>query len=105
MHILCTQCKGKGTKTPKKGGRGRERRPKPEKRTAPRPQATPLNARQKVAWPAIQKQGAVTRKEYQEMAGGQVPTRTAIYDLQDFVKRGLLVKRGKGPSTRYEITG
>jgi DNA-binding NtrC family response regulator len=76
-----------------------------EKKPAPRAQATPFNARQKAAWPAIQKQGTVTRKEYQEMAGGQVPTRTAIYDLQDFVKRGLLVKRGKGPSTRYEIPG
>ena len=76
-----------------------------EAKPAPRPQATPFNARQKTAWPAIQKQGTVTRKEYQDMAGGQVPTRTAIYDLQDFVKRGLLVKRGKGPSTRYEIPG
>jgi Fic family protein len=35
--------------------------------------------------------------------GGDLPTRTAIYDLQDFVKRGLLVKTGKGPSTRYEL--
>ena len=79
--------------------------PEGEKTHASRPQATPFNARQKTAWPVIQKQGTVTRKEYQEMAGGQVPTRTAIYDLQDFVKRGLLVKRGKGPSTRYEIPG
>ncbi len=62
-----------------------------------------LNARQKTAWSAIQKQGTVTRKEYQELVGGQLPTRTAIYDLQDFVKRGLLVKKGKGPSTRYEV--
>ncbi|MDD3310736.1 sigma-54 dependent transcriptional regulator [Pseudodesulfovibrio sp.] len=63
----------------------------------------PLNERQKAAWPAILRNGKVTRKEYQDMVGGSLPTRTAIYDLQDFVKRGLLVKRGKGPSTRYEV--
>ncbi|MEF2232256.1 MAG: sigma-54 dependent transcriptional regulator [Pseudodesulfovibrio sp.] len=66
---------------------------------------TPLNERQKGAWAVIQRNGTVTRKEYQDMVGGQLPTRTAIYDLQDFVRRGLLVKRGKGPSTRYEVIG
>ena len=65
----------------------------------------PLNERQKGAWPAIQRNGRVTRKEYQDMVGGHLPTRTAIYDLQDFVRRGLLVKQGKGPSTRYEVAG
>ncbi|WP_316896670.1 sigma-54 dependent transcriptional regulator [Pseudodesulfovibrio indicus] len=62
-----------------------------------------LNARQKEAWDVIRKKGTVTRKEYQDLVGGDLPTRTAIYDLQDFVKRGLLVKTGKGPSTRYEL--
>ncbi|NDV19852.1 AAA family ATPase [Pseudodesulfovibrio sp. JC047] len=69
----------------------------------PCPSTASLNARQKEAWPHIQKQKAVTRKEYQELVSGHLPTRTAIYDLQDFVKRGLLVKQGKGPSTRYEV--
>ncbi|WP_419786837.1 sigma 54-interacting transcriptional regulator [Pseudodesulfovibrio sp.] len=63
----------------------------------------PLNERQKSAWPAILRQGQVTRKEYQDLVGGNLPTRTAIYDLQDLVRRGLLIKRGKGPSTRYEV--
>ena len=76
------------------------------KRPAPnRPQEpeSALNVRQKEAWAVIRKQGTVTRKDYQELVGGNLPTRTAIYDLQDFVKRGLLVKQGKGPSTRYEV--
>ncbi|WP_319466319.1 sigma-54 dependent transcriptional regulator [uncultured Pseudodesulfovibrio sp.] len=63
----------------------------------------PLNERQKTAWPAILKSGTITRKKYQEQVGDSLPTRTAIYDLQDFVKRGMLVKTGKGPSTRYEL--
>jgi DNA-binding NtrC family response regulator len=77
-----------------------------QERPAPaRPQEpeSALNARQKEAWTVIRKQGTVTRKDYQELVGGNLPTRTAIYDLQDFVKRGLLVKQGKGPSTRYEV--
>jgi len=65
---------------------------------------SPLNERQKTAWPAILKSGTITRKKYQELVGDNLPTRTAIYDLQDFVKRGMLVKTGKGPSTRYELT-
>ena len=64
-----------------------------------------LNVRQKEAWPLIRKRERVTRKEYQDMVGGNLSSRTAIYDLQDFVRRGLLVKRGKGPSTTYEVVG
>lgn len=64
-----------------------------------------FNSRQKEAWDVIRRQGTITRKQYQDLVGGSLPTRTAIYDLQDLVKRGLLVKKGKGPSTRYELTG
>ncbi|MCJ2165085.1 MULTISPECIES: sigma-54 dependent transcriptional regulator [unclassified Pseudodesulfovibrio] len=78
----------------------------PERPVPTRPQEpeSALNVRQKEAWTVIRKQGTVTRKDYQDLVGGNLPTRTAIYDLQDFVKRGLLVKQGKGPSTRYEVT-
>ena len=65
----------------------------------------PLSERQSAVWPDIRKRKNVTRKDYQELVGGNLPTRTAIYDLQDFVKRGLLHKRGRGPSTRYEVVG
>jgi DNA-binding NtrC family response regulator len=76
----------------------------PPRQTAPAGDSE-LNPRQKEAWDVIRKQGTVTRKQYQELVGGNLPTRTAIYDLQDFVKRGLLTKKGKGPSTRYELSG
>ncbi|EGB14532.1 Sigma 54 interacting domain protein [Pseudodesulfovibrio mercurii] len=73
--------------------------------SAPAETDTGLNSRQKEAWDVIRRQGTITRKQYQDLVGGNLPTRTAIYDLQDFVKRGLLIKKGKGPSTRYELTG
>ena len=84
--------------------------PAPESHSAPATQPrfteadSGLNPRQKEAWDVIRRQGTVTRKQYQELVGNNLPTRTAIYDLQDFVKRGLLTKKGKGPSTRYELT-
>ena len=79
----------------------------PERPAVVRPSGTEsgLNTRQKEAWPVIRKRERVTRKEYQEIVGGDLSSRTAIYDLQDLVKRGLLVKRGRGPSTMYEVAG
>ncbi|WP_147820733.1 sigma-54-dependent transcriptional regulator [Salidesulfovibrio onnuriiensis] len=79
--------------------------PEPRHREVPAeaPQNTQLNARQKAIWPVIQQRRTVTRKEYQELVGESLPARTAIYDLHDFVKRGLLVKQGKGPSTHYSV--
>ncbi len=65
---------------------------------------TPLNERQSMAWPKIRTKKTVTRKEYQEIVGGHLPTRTAIYDLQDFVRREMLTKQGRGPSTRYIVS-
>lgn len=62
-----------------------------------------LNARQRRAWPVIQRQGRITRSEYQEILGGNLPPRTALYDLQEMVARGLLRKVGKGPATQYEV--
>jgi len=65
---------------------------------------TPLNERQSMAWPKIRTKKTVTRKEYQEIVGGHLPTRTAIYDLQNFVRREMLTKQGRGPSTRYIVS-
>ncbi len=62
-----------------------------------------LNHRQRQAWPVIQKQGRITRLEYQEVFQGKLPPRTALYDLQDMVARGFLRKIGKGPATQYEV--
>ncbi len=60
-----------------------------------------LNARQKKAFPFILRKGEITRSEYQNATGNNLPSRTALYDLQDLVKRGLLKKTGRGPATRY----
>ncbi|MEW5773628.1 MAG: sigma 54-interacting transcriptional regulator [Thermodesulfobacteriota bacterium] len=71
--------------------------------SAPGPEGPPpgLNSRQRAAWPAIAAAGEITRSRYQEAVGGDLPSRTAIHDLQDLVKRGLLVMTGRGPATRY----
>ncbi len=71
---------------------------------APRTDLPPgLNPRQQRAFPMILSRGRVTRTQYEEMIGGLLPPRTAIYDLQDLVKRGLLKKAGRGPATHYVV--
>jgi two-component system, NtrC family, response regulator HydG len=60
-----------------------------------------LSKRQQKAFPAILQKGGITRQEYQQLIGADLPTRTAQYDLQDLVKKGLLIKSGNGPATRY----
>ncbi|TVM14584.1 Fis family transcriptional regulator [Oceanidesulfovibrio indonesiensis] len=62
-----------------------------------------LNPRQQKAWPRIQQMGSVTRSEYEELLDSQISARTANYDLQDMVSKGLLFKKGRGPSTRYIV--
>lgn len=60
-----------------------------------------LSKRQQQAFPAILQKGGITRQEYQQLIGTDLPTRTAQYDLQDLVKKGFLIKSGSGPATRY----
>jgi DNA-binding NtrC family response regulator len=60
-----------------------------------------LNARQRLALPLLLDKGEVTRSEYQRVVGNNLPPRTALYDLQDLVKKGVLTKSGRGPATRY----
>jgi DNA-binding NtrC family response regulator len=62
-----------------------------------------LNHRQRKAWATITSQGRITRSQYQEIIGGNLPTRTAIYDLQDLVAKGVLKKTGSGPATHYVL--
>jgi DNA-binding NtrC family response regulator len=62
-----------------------------------------LNPRQQKAFPHILARGRVTRTQYEEMIGGLLPPRTAIYDLQDLVRRGVLKKAGRGPATHYVV--
>jgi DNA-binding NtrC family response regulator len=63
-----------------------------------------LNYRQRKAWATILAQGRITRSQYQEFIGGNLPTRTAIYDLQDLVSKGILKKTGRGPATHYLLS-
>ncbi len=62
-----------------------------------------LNPRQKKAWPAILAAGGTNRASYQDILGEEISVRTAQYDLQDLVNKGLLTKSGKGPSLKYVI--
>jgi DNA-binding NtrC family response regulator len=66
--------------------------------------AIELNRRQRKAWTAIMAQGRITRSQYQDIIGGNLPPRTAIYDLQDLVSKGVLKKSGSGPATHYVVT-
>lgn len=64
-----------------------------------------LNARQSLAWKRIVKMESITRGQYQELMEKNIAARTAVYDLQDMVEKGLLRKEGSGPATRYVVTG
>ncbi|MEL7640551.1 MAG: sigma-54 dependent transcriptional regulator [Solidesulfovibrio sp.] len=63
----------------------------------------PLTGRQRKALRALMDHVPFTRQDYQE-AGGGVPQRTAQHDLQDLVRRGILTKDGRGPSTKYTLS-
>jgi DNA-binding NtrC family response regulator len=65
--------------------------------------AVELNHRQRKAWPAIMKNGVISRGEYQMAVGEAISVRTAQYDLHDFVAKGLLEKTGSGPASRYLV--
>ncbi|MUM77597.1 AAA family ATPase [Pseudodesulfovibrio sp. F-1] len=62
-----------------------------------------LNDRQRKVYPLLMARGSITRSEYQDFVGGGLASRTAIYDLNDLVRKGCLVKVGSGPATRYEL--
>jgi DNA-binding NtrC family response regulator len=62
-----------------------------------------LNPRQQRAYVVILERGRITRGEYQSLIGGNLPSRTAIYDLQDLVRKGILEKIGSGPATHYRV--
>ncbi|MBU4244385.1 MAG: sigma 54-interacting transcriptional regulator [Pseudodesulfovibrio sp.] len=67
------------------------------------PSGIRLNERQSKVYPLLVARGGITRSEYQDFVGDGLPSRTAIYDLNDLVKKGCLVKVGSGPATRYEL--
>ena len=62
-----------------------------------------LSRRQQKALPQILARGRITRSDYQAFVGDDLPVRTAIYDLQDLVRKGVLKKTGSGPATFYVV--
>jgi len=63
----------------------------------------PLNTRQRRALRALYGRESFSRQDYQEAGGEGVPQRTAQHDLQDLVNRGIVLKEGRGPATRYRM--
>lgn len=60
-----------------------------------------LNSRQALACRYVREHGSITSQELVDLLGGGISKRTAGYDIQDLVARGLLARTGRGPSTRY----
>ena len=60
-----------------------------------------LNPRQAHAWPLLRARGEIRRQQYQDLFPEPISTRTANYDLQDMVERGLLRRLGRGRAVRY----
>jgi DNA-binding NtrC family response regulator len=67
-------------------------------RSAPRDD---LNARQRKLLDHLARHGRCTNREYYEMAG--TSPRTGLRDLQDLMKRGLLVREGKRRGAIYRL--
>ena len=63
----------------------------------------PLNARQRRALRSLYGRESFSRQDYQDAGGEGVPQRTAQHDLQDLVNRGIVLKEGRGPATRYRM--
>ena len=66
---------------------------------------SPLSSRQRKALRTLLDRPTFTRQDYQDAGGSDVPQRTAQHDLQDLVTRGIVLKEGRGPATRYRLSG
>ncbi|UTF50844.1 sigma 54-interacting transcriptional regulator [Desulfomicrobium sp. ZS1] len=60
-----------------------------------------LNSRQVIACEYVRAHGSISSKDLLGLLDGGISKRTASYDLQDLVNRGLLTRVGQGPATRY----
>ncbi len=59
------------------------------------------NKRIQTALRLARERGSFSRLDYQRAVGADISQRTAQYDLQLLVKRGMLRKSGRGPATQY----
>lgn len=60
-----------------------------------------LNPRQVAACEYVHAHGSISSKDLLGLVDGGISKRTASYDLQDLVDRGVLIRVGRGPATRY----
>lgn len=81
--------------------------PDPEAKTPvfAEPETGGLNGRQAEMWRRLAPLGSFTRKEYEQMAGGAISSRTAQYDLRLFARLGLVRREGRGPIQSYIVCG
>jgi predicted HTH transcriptional regulator len=61
-----------------------------------------LNEQQVQLLQFVQRQGRITRREYEKLA--DVGSTVAKQDLRALIERGLLARRGAGPGTYYVAT-
>ncbi len=83
------------------GNGGRDALPSFSEAAIPADMKSKMKRRQEKAYQFILMKGGISRSEYQNLIGGDISSRTAVYDLQDMVKKGLVIKTGQGPATRY----
>jgi DNA-binding NtrC family response regulator len=63
-----------------------------------------LSERQKKGLAVLLDRKSITRKEYQQFVDQSLPSRTANYDLNDMMQKGILVRVGAGSTTRYNLS-
>jgi len=100
--------------TPEHHGEKQENMPanKPDQpRTTDRPfsqelpsSAITLSPRQTKVLAVLLKCKTLTRKEYQQTVDEKLPARTANYDLNDMMQKGILVRVGAGAKTHYNLS-
>ena len=74
---------------------------KPEIRIPP-PTELKLNERQRKALDYTSKHGQITNRDYQKLC--DISRRQALKDLNELVKKGLLIKDGEGRAVRYVMS-
>ena len=74
---------------------------KPEIRIPP-PTELKLNERQRKALDYASKHGQITNRDYQKLC--DISRRQALKDLNELVKKGLLIKDGEGRAVRYVMS-
>ncbi len=60
-----------------------------------------LNERQKKAMEYIKASGSIKRREYMKLC--DISHKTAHLELKKMVDKEILIQKGNGPSTRYEL--